>query len=397
MITLKSLKDLERITNHLSRIAATQCLTSLVRDYNELDEATVEQVKDRVLAAYNRNWVGEKRSKFWGDALMLVHRFWGEHFNKGDDLAKQSVAFPILAKFFTENEVRNAWNAAVIGCIERAEFADCAIYESIDSGHKLVITLEGKEYFVSPAGIEDLTDVTFEGENISHEFSMGPHFREVVGAEAYVDAAVDNDNYYYRALAVYVGLLEELDGEISTVYDTLVPTLETQRKRQCAIEALLIARCPNSNLGYAAAGLSAAPSLLISANFGSSKRISNVFVQSVPCDVPNHRFIANYALSELARKLKERGYDVSKHAYPELVALVSGLAIQVVPQGDNPKTIPLLRWNEPLCDKFADLIYGLGESVKASAAVVADAKEFRPLVEDAAKILTVVFKNQIRC
>lgn len=396
MTTLNSLVDLNRIANHVSRVAASQALVSLVRDYNELDDATVNKVKDRVQAAYQQNWVGEKRQKFWGEALMAVNRFWGEHFKKGDDLARQSIAFPIIAKFFTDNDVRNAWNAVMLGYIERAGFGDCTIYESLDSGHQLILRYEGKQYSVSPAGIVDVTETGIVGTNIAHEFSVGTRLNESISAEDYVEGAIENDNYYYRALAVYSGMLDELDGSIGLSYGDLVVDLEIQRKRQCAISALMIARTPNASLSYAVAGLSVATSLLMDANLGKSKLVNNLKVHTVPLDIANHQFIMNFALSELARKLKERGYNVEKHPYPELVAVVSNLAVQVIHHSAD-KANPIIYWNEPLCDKFVDLIYGLGEGVKASAAVVAAADGFRTLVENAAKILTVVYKNQIRC
>lgn len=394
-MNLNNLFDLKILINKLNRIATTQALISLNRDYTELNDFTVNNVKSRVETIFNENWLPEKRHKFWQGALNVINRFWGEHFAKADTTGRLSIAFPGIAKLLLDPEMRNAWTAVVFGCIDKSDFGQCRIFETIDHGHRLVVTHEDVDYLVSPVGIEVVNEHTELGSEITADFFNGPVFHQYIGAETYTEGAVATDNYYYRAMAVCVGLTEELDAP-DVNYEKPATGLEVQRARCVAMETLLIARGTVSTLGYAAAGLPYASGLLMSINVGDAKPVSNLFVQSVPLDVPNHQFITNHAVSELARNLKLRGIDLTKVPYPELIAVVANLAVQVV-QSTEPNSTPIVRFNEPLSLKLVDLIYELERGIKHAAFFAASAKEFKPLLTGAAQILTVVYKNQIRC
>lgn len=395
MFELKDLDDLKRIMNHLTRLATTQAAVALSRNYKELTDTEVVALKERVLAVYNRAWVGEDQERFWGETLKVVNRFWGEHYSHGDGV-RQSIAFPIIAKLFTDAEIRNAWNAVVLACIERAGLGECAVWESVTTGHQLILVCENKHYLLTPGGIDEVDTTTLPGSNISHHFHNGWHFTEKVGADSYLAGAIEVGNYYYRSLALTAGLLFELDGELEGVCDQSDRTLELERKRQCAIEALLMARNENGNPCFAASGIGMAVGLLRTANFGENPLIKSLFVQSLPLNVPNHRFVIDHAVSELAHKLKARGYDVERHSYPELVGVVACLCVQILHSGPDHTNHPKVYWNEELCDSFVDLIYGLGKSTKVAIGVINDAKKYAPMLQDAAKILTVVYQNQIR-
>lgn len=391
---LNDISDLKKLVSKLNRIATTQALIALNRDYNELDEGTVNNIKDRVMAVYDENWTGGNRQEFWGQALNFINRFWGEHFSKCDDAGKRTIAFPGIAKLLLDNEISHAWNTVVMECIEKSELGEMRVFESVHKGHTIVLSVGEVDYVVSPTGVEVLTEHSDIGADITYIFNPGPVAIEFISGELYRDCEIMGDNYYYRALAVSVGLLDDLKDQRHEDF-AIHHNLSNTRNYLVAIEALLIARAPKGRIKYAAPSLTLASGLLQSANFGTSEVISNLIVQSVPFDVPNHRFIADHALSGFARMLRKRGLLIEKHRYPELVALVGSFSVQIVKRSDNDEI--LVRWDDRLAEALADLIYEFGNGNKGVANLLAKATEYKTLLEDAAMILTVVYKNQIRC
>lgn len=391
---LNDISDLKKLVSKLNRIATTQALIALNRDYNELDEGTVNNIKDRVMAVYDENWTGGKRQEFWGQALNFINRFWGEHFSKCDDAGKRTIAFPGIAKLLIEEEAHHAWNAVVIGCIERSGLGVMRVFENIHKGQTVVLSVGEEDYVVAPTGVEPLTEDSDIGSDVTHLFSPGATYDSLISAELYCENEISVDNFYYRALAVSTGLIEDLRDQ-NFDDDYIEMSLTDSRNCMTAIEALLIARSHTSRVKYAAPSLTLASGLLQSANFGTSEVISNLIVQSVPFDVPNHRFIADHALSGFARMLRKRGLLIERHRYPELVALVGSFSVQIVKRSDNDDM--LVRWDDRLAEALADLIYEFGNGNKGVANLLAKATEYKTLLEDAAMILTVVYKNQIRC
>lgn len=390
-----NLNDLKTLISKLNRVATTQALIALNREYVELSEFTVNSVKKSVETIFNENWVSDKRREYWQSALNVINRFWAEHYSKTDSAGRLSIAFPGIARLLLDPDMRYAWIATVLGCIGKADFGPCRIFETPSHGHRLVVTHKDVDYLVSPTGIEKVTENTELGSEISSDFYNGSMLGRCVSVGAYLTSVIEVDNYYYRTLALCVGLIDELDAPNAN-YEQVQYSLRSMRMRCIAMETLLIARSPAAKILYAASGLPFATGLLMSANMGEAKPVSNLLVRSAPLDIPNHQFIANHAVAELARVLKRRGIDLEENPYPELIAVVANLAVQVV-KSTEPNSTPIVRFNEPLSLKFADLIYELERGFEHAVAFTTAAKEFKPQLADAAKILTVVYKNHIRC
>lgn len=387
---MSAISKLHTMITKLNRIGTTMALIELNRNYEEISPKDFDRVQEQTARVYETNW-STARQEYWEDVLRCVNRFWWEGFRKSDAVLKFTIAAPAIAQLFLNTSLRNAWITVALQYIEDHSLGKCRIYEKVGDGTHLVIELDGEEFVVAPDGVIKYELGVDIGKDITADFYFGPYLKEEIDAEAFYDSRIHRSDYYYRALAVSFGKIEHLDED--PIED---PTLSELRQRHSAIEALLMARNPKHKTQFYAGGVSHTWHSLLTANFGGRKAVDNLVVNSVPLDIPNHQFITSHAVSELARKLHVKGCAFGGLFYPELAATVGTMAVQVVTDVSR-QNLPVLRYSESFTDDAARLIYELKNGLTdLSEFIETCSEQNRVLIRDAAAILTVVYKTQVR-